>query len=184
MWPRPASPKVVATSGTGRPARPTEPYARILTRQAHSRQKLRDISQRVAWLRDTGFQKIDGVRDSTLRSWQRGDAKPGFEGMQAIVTVTGCDPGWLLTGQGEPFPTQVASPAAAEAVERAYAATVRSAAAMADAVSELDPQIGAESVRRVITQRDLWDAAESLRYAARLIEAKGGPEGPAATGSG
>ena len=42
-----------------------------------------------------------GKYESEISKWCKGDGTPPYEILVKIVEVTGCSPGWLLTGEGE-----------------------------------------------------------------------------------
>lgn len=139
--------------------------------------KSSDIAQRLIWLADRGWQKIDGVPDSTMRSYRRGESRPGFEYTQAIIAATGCDPGWLLTGRGEPFPTVTDTPKTAAAMEDAFVSLIRQAGHSADAVVAIEPFVGREAIRSKITPAEIRAAARSLRDAGGQLLGLAGPPG-------
>lgn len=134
---------------------------------------IRTVSERIGFLRDRGFQKIAGVKDHTLRSWLREESKPGFDALSAIVAATKCDSHWLLTGEGEPFPTTSSAETVAPILDESFANIVRASAALADAARVMSPQIGG-TVTDQITRKDLDAAAKSLRDAAAVIQRHAG----------
>ena len=53
----------------------------------------------------SALDKLLDVSNGTIASYTRKPYRvPGGEFMARIAEVTGCDPAWLLTGRGEPFP--------------------------------------------------------------------------------
>jgi len=107
---------------------------------------MENIHERIAWLRKkvfpkaglTGLAKATGASPGMVQRWERG-SEPSARYVNAICQATKCDPGWLLSGEGEAFPVQVAEKAAvyqgaerrgsvAEELER-VAARVRAAEA-------------------------------------------------------
>lgn len=67
------------------------------------------LSQRIGVLTDgnqSALARKIGARSATISEWVSGKYPPSYESLLALVAATGCDPGWLLTGRGEPFPAQ------------------------------------------------------------------------------
>ncbi|WP_028579410.1 helix-turn-helix domain-containing protein [Desulfogranum japonicum] len=48
--------------------------------------------------------KGTGKASSTVSNWWNGNIVPGKRNTDAIAHFIGCDPNWLRTGVGEPFP--------------------------------------------------------------------------------
>ena len=51
---------------------------------------------------------IKGLKkaSSTVSNWWNGNIVPGRKNTDAIAEFIGCDPTWLRTGEGDPFPEQ------------------------------------------------------------------------------
>lgn len=49
-----------------------------------------------------------GLSENAVRSWQNISSPKRH--LQKIIEVTGCDANWLLSGKGEPFPSEVEAP--------------------------------------------------------------------------
>ena len=98
-----------------------ERYATIMSKSSEENS---DFAQRIVALEDAG-KKISGIKPGTLGTYRRGQSLPGAEAIMAIVESTGCDPLWLLTGRGEPFPVADTSRPTTEAVEGAHTALIQ-----------------------------------------------------------
>ena len=48
--------------------------------------------------------KIIGKHETEISRWCKGDGSPPYEILVKIVEATGCNPGWLLTGEGSMEP--------------------------------------------------------------------------------
>ncbi len=72
------------------------------------------------------------------------DAGPGtaVETARLIAEATGCDPGWLLTGRGEPFPLpRPDSPEAHARINEAWDQLLTAATALGTAVAKIGPLV-------------------------------------------
>ena len=101
-----------------------------------------------------------GIGKNSISRYISGETLPSVDVAAAIAAATGCDPGWLLTGAGTPFPAQSAdSQAGRVAAEQMAAATIDALDAIADAVEAAAPFIG---------RADLLEGLESR--IARLLQ--------------
>lgn len=120
--------------------------------------------------------KVLGKSDGSVHSWLQG-TEPKVGVYADIIAATGCDPGWLLTGRGEPFPTVADTPKTAAAMEDAFVSLIRQAGHSADAVVAIEPFVGRESIRQKITPAEIRAAARSLRDAGGQLLGLAGPPG-------
>lgn len=100
-----------------------------------------------------------------------------MDALLAIIEATGCDPGWLLTGEGEPYPTATGTPATAAAIEAALASIIRLAHHAAEAVTALEPYVGEQALQSQIPAAEIRTAARALRDAGGQLLGIAGREG-------
>lgn len=115
-----------------------------------------------------------GLGKNSLPAYKSGARMPSADALRRIAEAAGCDPGWLLTGFGEPWPTVVDGDRVAVAIETATASFVRSAHYAADAAAALLPMTGRAALLAKLTLEELQNAAWSLRDAATLIDGVAG----------
>jgi len=105
---------------------------------------LLDFPQRIDLLADKVGGKNElarraGLGSSAVSQYSHGTT-PGADALAKLVAATGCSPGWLLTGEGEPFPPADPNTAAGrEAAEQMAASALDALEASAEALRAAIP---------------------------------------------
>lgn len=123
------------------------------------------------------LERIAELGKNSLARYISGETTPKADVVARMATATGCDPGWLLTGEGEPYPTATGTPATAAAIEAALASIIRLAHHAAEAVTALEPYVGEQALQSQIPAAEIRTAARALRDAGGQLLGIAGREG-------
>lgn len=132
-----------------------------------------NFSQRLELLADRFDRKklveYLGVGESSYDNYLKGRREPPASALARCAVLTGCDPRWLLTGEGEPFPgASPETPAGRDQVNAALQHLLELLRALASATDALLPLLNPNQ------------AAELRRTAAAIARELGGGPPPAA----